>query len=168
MTQFKTLGKCEECGAGIDIYPDDPGPHLCRVCRARLRSEGKLPERKATLDFQRNQIRRIPIYTFAVPVDNCEWLGLVSGTAVMGANVVRDVAAAIVDVVGGRSNAYQSSIKTGRDHALSEMVDEAVSLGASLVAGVSIDVESINNMFVVFARGTALKRVAANPSDETR
>lgn len=154
----KVLGKCDECGTGIDYFPDDPPPHLCSLCRKKLRDEGRLPQPAATeAQSARARIRKIPSYTYAVPVADFESLGLVSGTAVMGANLFRDIGAAITDIVGGRSGMYQASIAKGRDTALAEMVDEAVTLGASAVAGVSIDVESINNMFVVFARGTAVR-----------
>ena len=58
-----------------------------------------------------------------------EYLGIVSGEAIMGANFVRDFFAKIRDVVGGQAGGYEKVLKDARDAALEEMQDEAESLG---------------------------------------
>lgn len=82
--------------------------------------------------------------------------GVVVGEAILGANVFRDVFAAITDIVGGRSGAYEQELGKARDIALQELQDRAVQLGGNAVVGVDLDYEVINNMLMVSASGTAV------------
>jgi uncharacterized protein YbjQ (UPF0145 family) len=89
-----------------------------------------------------------------------EYLGLVSGESILGANVFRDFFASIRDVVGGRSGAYEKVLKSARDSAVEEMIDEAKSRGADAVLGVDLDYEVIGkegSMLMVSASGTAVR-----------
>lgn len=87
-----------------------------------------------------------------------EYLGVVTGEAIVGANVVRDIMATVRDVVGGRSGAYEEELRKARALALEEMQQEAEKLGASAIIGVDIDYESIRgSMLMVTAAGTAVK-----------
>ncbi|MEF8782709.1 MAG: YbjQ family protein [Haloarculaceae archaeon] len=70
-----------------------------------------------------------------------EYAGVVSGEAVIGANVVGDIAAGIRDVVGGRSGSYEKKIETGREEAISDIRAEARELGADAVVGATFDYE---------------------------
>ena len=88
-----------------------------------------------------------------------EYLGVVTGEAIMGANVFRDFVAGIRDLVGGRSKAYENSLRSAREDALREMSREAASRGADAVVGVALDYEvlgSANGMLMVTASGTAV------------
>ncbi len=88
-----------------------------------------------------------------------EYKGLVSGEAIMGANIVRDFFASVRDIVGGRSTAYEKALKEARDIAIQEMADEAASRGANAVVGVDIDYETVGQgggMMMVTACGTAV------------
>ena len=86
--------------------------------------------------------------------------GLVSGEAILGANVFRDLFAGIRDIVGGRSGAYEEELRRAKDIAIQEMVTQAESLGANAVIGVDLDYETISggtgNMLMVSASGTAV------------
>lgn len=86
------------------------------------------------------------------------YFGLVSGEAILGANIVRDFMASITDIVGGRSAAYEQSLKEAKNTALAEMVQEAQSLGANAILGVDLDYETIGqgSMLMVSACGTAV------------
>ncbi len=87
-----------------------------------------------------------------------EYLGLVTGEAIMGANVVRDIFASITDIVGGRSGAYESKLGHARRVALDEMREQARRLGADAVVGIDLDYEVIRDgMLMVAASGTAVK-----------
>ncbi|WP_426168473.1 YbjQ family protein [Sandarakinorhabdus sp. DWP1-3-1] len=89
-----------------------------------------------------------------------QYLGLVSGEAVMGANIFRDLFAGIRDIVGGRSGAYENVLRGGRDQALSELIEEAQRLGADAIVGIALDYEAIgasDSMMMVVATGTAVK-----------
>jgi uncharacterized protein YbjQ (UPF0145 family) len=83
--------------------------------------------------------------------------GIVTGEAIMGANVVRDIFATVTDVIGGRSSAYEEKLAQGRKIALEEMVDRAKALGANAVIGIDLDFETIREgMMMCVATGTAV------------
>lgn len=87
-----------------------------------------------------------------------DYLGVVTGEAIVGANVLRDLAATARDIFGGRSGAYEQELRKARELAIQEMQDEAQKLGASAVIGVDIDYESIRGtMLMVSASGTAVR-----------
>lgn len=71
------------------------------------------------------------------------YLGVISGEAVIGANVVSDLAAGIRDVVGGRSGSYEKKIETGRQEAIDDLQAEAQELGANAVVGATFDYEEM-------------------------
>ena len=88
-----------------------------------------------------------------------KYLGIVTGEAIIGANVFRDMFAAVRDVVGGRSATYERGLAEARDVALSEMTTKAQELGATAVIGVDLDYEVLgqnNGMLMVSASGTAV------------
>ena len=89
-----------------------------------------------------------------------QYLGLVSGEAVMGANIFRDMFAGIRDIVGGRAGSYENVLRGGRDQALAELIDEAKRLGAAAIVGSALDYEAVgasDSMMMVVATGTAVK-----------
>jgi uncharacterized protein YbjQ (UPF0145 family) len=87
-----------------------------------------------------------------------EYLGVVTGEAIMGANIVRDIFASVTDIIGGRSGAYEKKLRDGRNIALAEMADEARGLGADAVIGVDLDYEVVREgMLMISASGTAVK-----------
>ncbi|TEB07014.1 hypothetical protein Psch_00554 [Pelotomaculum schinkii] len=86
-----------------------------------------------------------------------QYLSIVSGEAIMGANIVRDLFASITDIVGGRSGAYEQKLAQARQLALEEMSQQAQALGANAVVGVDLDYEVIREgMLMVTASGTAV------------
>ncbi len=87
-----------------------------------------------------------------------EYLGIVAGEAILGANIVKDLFATVTDIVGGRSGAYENELIKGRLIAFKEMEDEAARLGANTVVGVDLDYEVVRQgMLLVTASGTAVK-----------
>jgi len=87
-----------------------------------------------------------------------EYSGLVSGEAVIGANVVSDISAGIRDVVGGRSGSYEKKIETGRQEALADLRAEAEGVGADAVVGAAFDYEEMaEGMLWVNVAGTAVQ-----------
>jgi uncharacterized protein YbjQ (UPF0145 family) len=89
-----------------------------------------------------------------------EYLGIVTGEAIIGANIVKDFLAGIRDIVGGRSAAYEDALRTAREEALREMSQEARDRGGDAVIGVDLDYEvlgSANGMLMVSASGTAVR-----------
>jgi uncharacterized protein YbjQ (UPF0145 family) len=89
------------------------------------------------------------------------YVGLVSGEAILGANIFRDLFAGIRDIVGGRSAAYEQELRKAKTLALEEMQDEAQRLGGNAIVGVDLDYETITmgsggGMLMVSASGTAV------------
>lgn len=88
-----------------------------------------------------------------------EYRGLVTGEAILGANIFKDLFAGIRDIVGGRSGAYEAELAKARKIALDELQQQAASLGANAVIGVDLDYETVGNggsMLMVSATGTAV------------
>ena len=90
-----------------------------------------------------------------------QYLGIVSGDAVMGTNIFRDMFAGIRNIVGGRSGSYEKELRTAKIAALEALEEVAAALGADAVVGVDLDYEAISgdsgNMLMVSANGTAVK-----------
>ena len=87
-----------------------------------------------------------------------EYLGVVTGEAILGAHIGRDILASFTDIVGGRSSEYEEEVRKARSIALSEMATEAEHKGANAVVGVDIDYEVIRQgMLMVSTSGTAVK-----------
>lgn len=87
------------------------------------------------------------------------YLGLVSGDALVGANIFRDFFASIRDLVGGRSAAYEAELRKAKEIALGEMREQARQLGANAVVGIGVEFETIGangSMVMVSAGGTVV------------
>jgi uncharacterized protein YbjQ (UPF0145 family) len=85
--------------------------------------------------------------------------GLVTGEAILGANIFRDLFAGIRDIVGGRSAAYEKELRRAKDLAIQEMSEQAQSMGANAVIAIDLDYETIGqggSMLMVSASGTAV------------
>ena len=88
------------------------------------------------------------------------YYGMVTGEAIIGANIFKDFFASITDIVGGRSGAYERSLKDAKNIAVQEMVDAAKALGANAVIAIDLDYETVgkdSGMLMVSASGTAVK-----------
>lgn len=89
-----------------------------------------------------------------------EYLGVVTGEAILGANIVRDLFAGVRDIVGGRSGAYEEELRKAREIALREMEAEAAARGADAIVGIDLDYETVGgqgSMLMVSASGTAVR-----------
>jgi uncharacterized protein YbjQ (UPF0145 family) len=88
------------------------------------------------------------------------YLGIVTGEAIVGANIFRDLFANIRDIVGGRSAAYEQELERARQLAIGELQSAAQGVGADAVVGIDLDYEvlgSNNGMLMVSISGTAVK-----------
>jgi len=87
------------------------------------------------------------------------YYGIVSGEAIIGANIFRDIFAGIRDIVGGRSGSYEEVLREAKQNAMDEMEENARRMGANAVVGVDLDYETIGSngsMLMVTASGTAV------------
>ena len=88
-----------------------------------------------------------------------DYKGIVTGEAIVGANIFRDFFAGIRDIVGGRAGAYEKELHKAREIALEEMSESARSLGANAIVGIDLDYEVVGkngSMLMVTACGTAV------------
>lgn len=99
-----------------------------------------------TNDLQNKEIKR--------------YMGIVTGEAILGANIFKDIFAGIRDIVGGRSASYERELQEARRIAFSEMEDKANRIGANAIIGIDIDYETIGangSMLMVSVSGTAVQ-----------
>jgi uncharacterized protein YbjQ (UPF0145 family) len=88
-----------------------------------------------------------------------QYHGIVTGEAILGANIFKDIMAGIRDIVGGRSGAYEKAFRKARQMAFEEMEQEAAELGANAIVGIDIDTETVGSqgaMLMVSVNGTAV------------
>src|SRR5690348_13005040 len=89
-----------------------------------------------------------------------DYLGVVTGEVIVGANIFSDLFASVRDIVGGRSGAYEGALRNARKQAFAELADEANDLGANAVIGIDIDYEVLGkagSMLMVTVSGTAVR-----------
>ena len=89
-----------------------------------------------------------------------DYLGIVTGETIIGANIVKDVFASIRDIVGGRSSSYENVLREAKNTSLKEMTENAEKLNADAVIGIDLDYETVGNrggMLMVTASGTAVQ-----------
>lgn len=92
------------------------------------------------------------------PID--QYLGIVNGEAIIGANIFRDMFSSVRDVVGGRASGYERALSGARDAALGDMKEAASEMGANGIIGIDFDYEVLgenNGMMMVCVSGTAVK-----------
>jgi uncharacterized protein YbjQ (UPF0145 family) len=88
-----------------------------------------------------------------------DYLGVVTGEVILGANIMKDLFAGFRDIVGGRSGAYEQELQKARVIAMREMEEQATELGADAIVGLDIDYETVSsgNMLMVTVSGTAVR-----------
>jgi uncharacterized protein YbjQ (UPF0145 family) len=91
--------------------------------------------------------------------DISQYHGVVTGEAILGANVFKDIFASIRDIVGGRAASYENELRKARTIAFDEMTEQALELGANGIVGIDIDYETVGSqggMLMVSVTGTAV------------
>ena len=89
-----------------------------------------------------------------------EYMGIVTGEVIVGANLFRDLFASVRDIVGGRSGSYERILAEAREQAIAELQSEAAARGANAVVAVDLDYEVVGaqgSMLMVSASGTAVR-----------
>jgi len=143
--------------SGKSLYPSD-GKYL----------QSLLSPSEIHSETDSNVSSSIQVNSFTITTTNniegskiVEYLGIVSGEAVMGANMFRDMFAGIRDIVGGRSGQYEKKFRQAKEIAITEMTDQAKENGANAIVGIKIDYEMVKkSMMMVAAQGTAVKVVS--------
>lgn len=89
-----------------------------------------------------------------------QYLGVINAQSIIGANLFKDIAAALRDVFGGRSRTYEAVVEQAKEDALRELGQKAQQLGATAIIGVKLDFETVGrggSMLMVIASGTAVR-----------
>ncbi|MBF1436563.1 MAG: heavy metal-binding domain-containing protein [Prevotella micans] len=89
-----------------------------------------------------------------------EYLGIVTGETIIGANFMKDFLAGIRDIIGGRSSSYEKVLREGKETSLKELEERAQQMGANAVVGIDLDYETVGaqgSMLMVTCSGTAVK-----------
>jgi len=89
-----------------------------------------------------------------------QYLGIVSGETIIGANIIKDFFAGVRDIIGGRSGSYEKVLREAKESSLKEMEEMAIALGADAIVGVDLDYETVGprgGMLMVTSSGTAVK-----------
>lgn len=93
-------------------------------------------------------------------IDRSQYLGVVNGEAIIGANIFRDMFSSVRDVVGGRAGGYERALSGARDAAVEDLMECAREMGANGVIGIDFDYEVLgetNGMMMVCVSGTAVR-----------
>lgn len=88
-----------------------------------------------------------------------EYKGIVFGEVVAGVNFIKDFAASLSNIFGGRSGSYEEELINARNSAIREMEQRAANMGANAVVGIDVDYEVLgtdNGMLMVTVNGTAV------------
>lgn len=88
-----------------------------------------------------------------------EYKGVVTGEVIIGANFLKDFAAGLRDIFGGRSGSYEKVLIEAKEQAMNEMMMRAQQMGANAVVGIDLDYETVgqaNSMLMVATSGTAV------------
>lgn len=87
------------------------------------------------------------------------YLGVVTGEVIMGANILRDIGAAVRDVIGGRAGSYERTLNESKKQAFQELIAQAADMGANAIIGIDLDFETVGqggSMLMVSISGTAV------------
>ncbi|EDQ05439.1 hypothetical protein DSM14862_02423 [Sulfitobacter indolifex] len=152
------MAKCAECGTNLGAFSTyGPGGTLCKSCN-KTRLGGK--EKAQTKQALNEQIEAVLLTTETAPNLNItDRIEIVTAECAFGMNMFKDLFASIRDIVGGRSEAVQKTLRDSRRTALYELKKEAHKVGANAVVGVDLDYVELSgagNMVLLVASGTAV------------
>lgn len=97
-----------------------------------------------------------------------EVLGIVIGEGSMGTSIIKDTAAKLADVFGGKARGYSKDLRKAKEEAITDMLDLARDSGADAVGGIEhevvISASDRGGIFLVSVMGTAVKGTMNNAS----
>ena len=154
------MAKCNSCGREIGLFNSHgPGGTLCAKCnQERLKGSDDPAARR----FNEKAINAVILTTETYPQDIqiLERIEIVTAECAFGMNIFKDLFAGVRDIVGGRSEAVQKTMRDARRTALYELKKEAHEVGANAVIGVDLDyveLSAAGSMVMLVASGTAVK-----------
>ena len=151
------MAECVDCGAKINWFGS--GSDICNSC-FNVNHKGKMAEQAQASDRKRAEIDAIVLTTETAPnLKVTKRIEIVTAECAFGMNIFKDLFAGVRDIVGGRSEAVQKTMRDSRKTALYELKKEAYEVGANAVVGVDLDyveLSSAGSMVMLVASGTAV------------
>ena len=107
-----------------------------------------------------DEIDAIMLTTETAPnINITERIEVITAECAFGMNIFKDLFAAVRDIVGGRSEAVQKTLRDSRKTVLYELKKEAHRVGANAVVGIDLDYMELStggSMILMVASGTAV------------
>ena len=148
------MAECKECGAKIAFWNSAEGK--CADCYYPADAKEKITKR-AAINERLDAIEAIVLTTETAPNLNItKRIEIVTAECAFGMNISKDLFAGVRDIVGGRSEAVQKTMRDSRRTALYELKKEAYEVGANAVVGVDLDYVELGSMVMLVASGTAV------------
>jgi uncharacterized protein YbjQ (UPF0145 family) len=156
------MAVCTDCGKKLGMFANSSGG-MCEDCGMRLsHSQSGIPF-ESRLEANAKQIKAVKdilLTTETAPnLKITKRIEIVTAECAFGMNIFKDLFAGVRDIVGGRSEAVQKTMRDSRKTALYELKKEAYEVGANAVVGVDLDyveLSSAGSMVMLVASGTAV------------
>jgi uncharacterized protein YbjQ (UPF0145 family) len=162
------MADCSKCGKKIGFFERIPSSDMCEGCLDEVKAirlvgqqavASKAANERAELDAA---IASVVLTTETYPqgLVILERIEIVTAECAFGMNMFKDLFAGVRDIVGGRSEAVQKTMRDSRRTALYELKREAHAVGANAVVGVDLDyveLSGVGNMVLLVASGTAVR-----------
>ena len=159
------MAKCSSCGKKFGVFEvsvDHEGQLFCNACFETIKAEVEL---KAKHNEERKAEKLLAVEAIMLTTETAPNLNItkrieiVTAECAFGMNMFKDLFAGVRNVVGGRSEAVQKTMRDSRKTVLYELKKEAYEVGANAVVGVDLDYVELSNagsMVMLVASGTAV------------
>jgi uncharacterized protein YbjQ (UPF0145 family) len=165
------MANCADCGVQMGFLSRSSERERCIDCydKLQLKKEEEDPNSRRNLEAkekEREKSLRAKIDAIKLTTETTSDLTIVRRIEVItaecafGMNIFKDLFAGVRDIVGGRSEAIQKTMREARRTALFELKREAYEVGANAVVGVDLDyveLSSSGSMVMLVASGTAVE-----------
>jgi uncharacterized protein YbjQ (UPF0145 family) len=153
------MANCTSCSKKLGFLEgkqNDSGKRFCSECPM----DDELAVKKELTQQEYDAINALMLTTETVPNLNiAKRIEIVTAECAFGMNIFKDLFAGVRDIVGGRSEAVQKTMRDSRKTVLYELKKEAYAVGANAVVGVDLDyveLSSAGSMVMLVASGTAV------------
>lgn len=156
------MAACISCGEELSFFAGDQNRRCNKCSKADLWPVGHaLYSERVEAELLRDaEIEAIDLTTETAPnLKITKRIEIVTAECAFGMNIFKDLFAGVRDIVGGRSEAVQKTMRDSRKTVLYELKKEAYEVGANAVVGVDLDyveLSSAGSMVMLVASGTAV------------
>lgn len=157
------MADCISCGKKLGFFDGDLS-NRCSTCVSnKVWPNGHEKQVAQQIMLAKiSEIDAIMLTTEAYPegLKISKRIEIVTAECAFGMNIFKDLFAGVRDIVGGRSEAVQKTMRDSRRTALYELKREAHAVGANAVVGVDLDyveLSGVGNMVLLVASGTAVR-----------